>query len=628
MVKLLTGAFVVCLAAGAIAGWKLAPAPLMTPWGEQVTPENAWREYPRPQMVRENWQNLNGLWRYTVTGGRNEIFPAFPEKWTGEILVPFPIESALSGVGNGFLLEATNTLWYTCTFAANPKPGERTLLHFEQVDFRAQVFVNGKEAGLPHEGGLVPFSYDVTDCLKPGTNTLVVAVWDPTDAFIGAHGKQNRKPAGCFYTRASGIGGTVWLETVPKTHVTDYRVTTDIDRGTVRVTVAGAGNLTAAAVRLTVKKDGVTVASGAVTAWGEPVELKLAGEVGLWRPDDPQLYDLEIEMADRAAGTRDVVTGYFGMRKIETRKDASGASRFFLNNEPCFLSGVLDQGWWPDGLLTPPSEEAMKFDILELKKMGYNCLRKHIKVESRRYYHFCDTLGMMVVQDMPSGSGDAVARYGFYRRELKEMMDALFNAPSIVMWAPYNEAWGQPLAPLTGATLRWMKAYDPTRLLDGPSGWNDFEGAACGYYGNTENDLGELHCYPVVPSAADTVDQHDYARRPRLLTKPGDRALFLGEFGGIGCRVPGHLWTEKAWGYGGTGANEDRAKAQNELVALMDHVAGLAATNALAGAIYTQTTDVEQEINGLMTYDRRVVKFAPAALKAANEKLYTKGTRR
>ncbi len=596
---------------------------MMTEWGAKVTPENAWREYPRPQMVRENWTNLNGLWKYTVTDNA-DVFVETPSVWRGDILVPFPIESALSGVGKGFVLEPTNTLWYTRTFTATQRRGERTLLHFEQVDFRAMVFVNGREAGIPHEGGQVPFTYDITDYVNSGENVLTVAVWDPTDMFHASRGKQASNPRGIWYTRTSGIGGTVWLETVPSTYVTDYRVTTDIDRGTVSVTVMGEGNLASADVELKVMKEGRLVATGEVKTWGAPVTMKLAGDVKLWSVEDPQLYDLIIDLEDDEADTHDIVKGYFGMRKVERRKDAKGAWHFYVNNKPCFLLGTLDQGWWPDGLLTPPSDEAMAFDILALKKMGYNCMRKHIKVEPRRYYYLCDKLGLMVLQDMPSGSGDPTTRYGFYRRELKEMMDALYNVPSIVMWVPYNEAWGQPDAFRTVSTLRWVKAYDPTRLLDGPSGYSDYEGGAAGCYGHSVRERATLKIYPELPSATDAVDQHDYAHRPKLLDLPKYRALFLGEFGGIGCRVPGHLWTDHAWGYNGSGKNTDRAKTQGEFIALMEHIATLAETKNLAGAIYTQTTDVEREINGLITYDRKVVKFDEAAVKAVHDKVFKK----
>ena len=586
----------VVLAATVVGAWQQVPG-MKTPWGERVTPENAWREYPRPQMVRPNWTNLNGLWQYAVTKNA----PGRPEKWDGKILVPFVIESSLSGVGR--LIEPNETLWYKRSFDADVMPGDRLLLHFEQADFRAMVYVNGHELCIPHEGGQMPFSYDVTDYVKRGANELVVAIWDPTASFIGSFGKQSFKPRGCFYTRSTGIGGTVWLETVPAVHIANYKVTPDSDRGIVcfKFDVAGGGftkpevNVTVAG-KTTRTKDGVAV-------------VKMPAGFKLWSPESPALYDFAATCGD------DTVKGYFGMRKIEIAKDANGVLRIFFNNKPRFLIGTLDQGWWPDGLLTPPSDEAMAFDIKKLKEMGYDMMRKHIKVEPRRYYYLCDKLGIMVMQDMPSGAGDKTQRYGFYRRELKEMIDHLYNVPSIVSWIPYNESWGQPGEFLTHATLTWTQKYDPSRIVDGPSGWNDYEGGKA-------NGKTTSHKPAGVEEAADLVDRHDYGRRPGMFAVNSRRASFLGEFGGIGCRVDGHLWTDKAWGYGGTGKDTDRKAVQDKFVSLMDHVAGLA-MNGLSGSVYTQTTDVEGEINGLITYDRKVVKFDESALAEAHGRVRT-----
>ena len=582
----------VVLAAATASAWQPAPG-MKTPWGEKVSPENAWREYPRPQMVRANWTNLNGLWQYAVT----KDAPGCPAKWDGEILVPFVIESSLSGVGR--LLEPKETLWYRRSFDADVKPGERLLIHFEQTDFRAMVYVNGRELDVPHEGGQMPFSYDVTDFVKKGANELVVSVWDPTTDTIGSCGKQVFKPGGCSYTRSSGIGGTVWLETVPAVHIANYKVTPDVDAGTVRFTfdVAGGG-FTKPEVRVSVQCDGgnaVATTKDGVAVVNMPAGFKL------WSPEAPALYDFT------ATCGADEVKGYFGMRKIEVKKDANGVLRIFFNNKPRFLLGTLDQGWWPDGLLTPPSEEAMAYDIQKLKEMGFDMMRKHIKVEPRRYYHLCDKMGILVMQDMPSGRSDAQKRYGFYRRELKEMIDHLYNVPSIVSWIPYNESWGQPGEFLTHATLAWTKKYDPSRIVDGPSGWNDYEGGLVRGRG-----IG-AHKPVGVEEAADLVDKHIYGKHPGMFAVNDRRASFLGEFGGIGCRVEGHLWTDKAWGYGGTGKDTDRKAVQDKFVSLMDHVAGLA-MNGLSGSVYTQTTDVEGEINGLITYDRKVVKFDEKAL--------------
>lgn len=592
----------------AAAAYQQAPVALKTAWGEKVTPENAWREYPRPQMVRANWTNLNGLWQYAVTTDA----PCVPKAWDGEILVPFAIESSLSGVGR--LLQPRETLWYRRSFDADVKKGARLLLHFEQADFRTQVFVNGVEADVPHEGGQMPFSFDVTDLVRPGANELVVSIWDPTTDFVGSHGKQTFKPHGCMYTRSSGITGTVWLETVPETHLTGYRVTTDIDAGTVSVTLEGTGNISEAEGKVKVLKNGREIAKGEMKKWGRPVTIALPKPVALWSPETPELYDLEITLEDDDTDVKDRVTGYFGMRKFELRKDPKGVLRFYFNNKMRFIIGTLDQGWWPDGLLTPPSEEAMAYDIVALKKMGFDMMRKHIKVEPRRYYYLCDKLGMLVLQDMPSGFSDTLKRYGFYRQELKQMIDHLYNVPSIVMWIPYNEGWGQPGEFLTHSTLMWTQRYDTTRLVNGPSGAHDYEGGELWFKPHrttSHKPVGE-------EEAAHSVDKHDYGFRPRMFPVNDRRASFLGEFGGIGCRVADHLWTANAWGYGNTGKDVDRKQVQDKFVALMEHVGNLA-RRGLTGSVYTQTTDVEAEINGLLTYDRKVMKFDPAALAAVHD---------
>ena len=590
--------------------------PLTTPWGEKVTSENAWRDYPRPQLVRDGWTCLNGDWDYAVTSVTNT--PGRPTAWDGRIRVPFAVESALSGVGR--LLKPDEFLWYTRTIDVRKRPDERVLLHFGAVDFRAQVFVGHREVtDVPHEGGQSPFTLDVTDYVADGANELTVCTWDPTEDFVNARGKQSFEPKGCFYTRVSGIGQTVWLENVPETYVAGYTVATDIDKGTVTLAF-DVRSPKFAKPEVTVEVAGVkgTTADGKVT-------LALPAPVRLWSPDAPNLYDFT------AACGADTVRGYFGMRKIETRRDAKGVLRFFLNGEPVFLMGTLDQGWWPDGLLTPPSEAAMAFDIQTLKDLGFNMMRKHIKVEPARYYYLCDKMGLMVVQDLPSANGDerspfkarTVAGYGLQRRELKEMTDALQTFPSIVMWVPYNEGWSQPGAFLTHATLDWTKRHDPTRLVNGPSGWVDFEGGDWGH--RPERRAWTRHLPPGVCEAADAIDRHDYNRVPGMAPANGRRVSFLGEFGGLGCRVDGHLWTDRSWGYGDTGGakapENARAEMEARYVALMGRVAELAA-QGLGGAVYTQTTDVEAEVNGLVTYDRKVVKFDPAALKAAHEKIY------
>ena len=589
----------------------IVAATLMTSFGEKVTPENAWRGYPRPQMVRENWTNLNGKWDYAVTSVTNT--PGRPTKWDGKILVPFAIESALSGVGR--LLEPNEFLWYTRKIECDPKPGERILLHFGGVDFRTMVFIGHDEVtDVPHEGGQNPFTLDITDYVKKGENDLTVCVWDPTDDFINSRGKQCFKPAGCFYTRVSGIWQTVWMETVPDCRIEKYTVVTDIDEGTATLNFCLAGRGTD---RVTVSVDGVGEFDG-----DGKVVVKLPSGFKLWSPESPALYNFTAKYG------KDVVKGYFGMRKIEKRKDSKGIFRFFLNNKPYFMIGTLDQGWWPDGLLTPPSEEGMEYDVKVLKDCGFNMLRKHIKVEPQQYYAMCDRLGILVVQDLPSGDGrsisperaDTVRRYWLGRQEMKEMMDDLQSFPSIVMWNPYNEGWSQPGEFLTHSMLDFTRRHDPTRLVNGPSGCWDWEGGHLLPKGWAWNDrVWSKHKPEGECEAADTVDLHLY-RGPDMFPVNDRRVSFLGEFGGLGHPVEGHLWKEAkgSWGYGGIADTKTREGLEKTYLGLMEKV-GLLAEKGLGGSVYTQTTDVEVEVNGLLTYDRKVLKYDPAVLKKAHE---------
>ncbi len=574
---------------------------MMTTWGEKVTPENAWRSYPRPQMVREQWVNLNGKWDYAVTSVTNT--PGIPEKWDGKILVPFPIESALSGVGR--LLRPDEFLWYTRKIECDPKPGERILLHFGGVDFRTMVFIGHQEVtDVPHEGGQNPFSLDITDFVRRGENTLTVCVWDPTEDFVNSRGKQSFKPSGCFYTRVSGIWQTVWMETVPEKHIKSYKLFADIDKGTVRFEfdkVEGAGEV--------------------------EVTTDLPRDFDCWSPENPRLYSFTAKYG------KDVVRGKFGMRKIEKRRDSKGVLRFFLNNKPYFPIGTLDQGWWPDGLLTPPSEEAMEYDVKVLKDCGFNMLRKHIKVEPQQYYAMCDRLGILVIQDLPSGSGnpfdpmkpETVKRYWLQRQEMKEMMDDLQPFTSIVMWNPYNEGWTQPGEFLTHAMLDFTKRHDPTRLVNGPSGCWDWEGGHLLPKGWNWNDrVLTRHKPEGICEAADTVDMHLY-RGPTMFPVNDRRISFLGEFGGLGHPVSGHLWKESkdgngSWGYGGIEDTKTREGLEKTYLALMAKLGDLA-EQGLGGSIYTQTTDVEIEINGILTYDRKVLKYNPEVLKKAHEEV-------
>ena len=586
----------IILAAAMVVSGVASAGSMLTTWGEKVTSENAWRDYPRPQMVRQNWTNLNGDWDYAVTSVTNT--PGRPEKWDGKIRVPFCIESVLSGVGR--LLKPDEFLWYTRKISCDPKPGERILLHFGGVDFRTMVFIGHDEVtDVPHEGGQNPFTLDITDFVKKGENDLTVCVWDPTENFVNSRGKQSFKPSGCFYTRVSGIWQTVWMETVPEKYIKSYKVFTDIDKGTVRFEfdkVDGAGEV--------------------------EVTTDMPKDFECWSPENPKLYNFTAKYG------KDEIKGYFGMRKFEKRTDAKGILRFFLNNEPYYVVGTLDQGWWPDGLLTPPSEEAMVFDIKTLKDCGFNTMRKHIKVEPLRYYALCDRMGLLVIQDLPSGDGrfadpmgsDVVPRYWLQRQEMKEMMDVLQPFPSIVMWNPYNEGWTQPGEFLTHSMLDFTRRYDRTRLVNGPSGCWDWEGGHLlpkGWDWNKRvltKHRPEGEC-----EAADTVDLHLY-RGPDMLAVNPRRISFLGEFGGLGHPVEGHLWKEAkgSWGYGGIEDTKTREGLEKTYLGLMKKLGDLA-EKGLGGSIYTQTTDVEIEINGLLTYDRKVLKYNPEVLKAAHE---------
>jgi len=612
------------LAGLAASGYEKAMSPLMTTWGDKVTPENAWRGYPRPQMVREGWTNLNGEWDYAVTSVTNTS--GRPRIWNGKILVPFAIESALSGVGR--LLNPDEFLWYTRTINCNPKPGERILLHFGGVDFRTMVFIGHTEVtDVPHEGGQNPFTLDITDYVKNGENELTVCVWDPTEDFVNSRGKQSFKPHGCFYTRVSGIWQTVWMETVPETYIESYKCVTDIDNGEVRFDFKVVGSELDEEVEIDVFDGDKRVAS-VEDYINKPVTIKMPKGFKLWCPESPNLYTFKIRYE------RDTFSGYFGMRKFEKRKDSNGHLKFFLNNRPCFLMGTLDQGWWPDGLLTPPSEEAMAYDIKALKDCGFNTLRKHIKVEPLQYYALCDRMGILVIQDLPSGSGSprdpinaaTTARYHLQRAELKEMMDTLRNVPSIVMWCPYNEGWTQPGEFLTHSTLDFVRRYDPTRLVNGPSGCWDWEGGHLLPKGwKWENRVLSAHKPADECEAADTVDMHLY-RGPAMFDANDRRVSFLGEYGGLGHPVEGHLWKATKdgkgnWGYGGIADTKTRKGLERTYLDLLGKVEELA-KKGLGGAIYTQTTDVEVEINGILTYDRKVLKFNPETLKAAHSRLY------
>ena len=566
-----------------------APPTLVTRWAREVRAGRVLPEYPRPQLVRPAWQNLNGPWDYAVTA---KDAPR-PAAWSGRILVPFPIESQLSGVRRA--VGDSSRLWYHRTFRA-PKltPGGRLLLHFGAVDWEAEVWVNGRPVGT-HRGGYDPFSCDVTDALRPGVaQDLVVGVWDPTDKGPQPRGKQVLQPRSIWYTAVTGIWQTVWLEPVPRAWVAGLVVTPDVGAGAVRVRAAVEGAAPAERMQVTVYDGARPVAFADVRSDSE-VAIPIT-DPKLWSPDRPFLYGLRVRLK-----SGDAVRSYFGMRTIAVGPDGAGVHRLLLNGRPLFEFGTLDQGWWPDGLYTAPTEDARRFDLVTLKRLGFNLIRKHVKVEPERWYYDCDSLGILLWQDMPSGDNDTEAGRAGFAAELARVVDALRNHPSIVMWVPFNEGWGQHD---TERTVAWLKAHDPTRLVDDASGWTDRR-------------------------VGDVMDVHDYPG-PAMPALEARRAAVLGEFGGLGLPVAGHLWIEQgAWGYRRYATTDSLWSAWRALLARLRPLAG----DGLAAAVYTQTTDVELEVNGLMTYDRAVVKLPPEAsteiarLYAAADSSHQQGAR-
>jgi beta-galactosidase/beta-glucuronidase len=590
--------------------WQPIPGNIMTRWAQDVSPKNTWTKYPRPQMRRQRWLNLNGLWDYAIAPREIEN-PSFE----GKILVPFAVESALSGVKQSLLPD--QRLWYRRTFTI-PKDwgGNRILLHFGAVDWEATVWVNGHQLGV-HRGGYLPFHYEVTPHLLEGENELIVAVWDPSDKGWQQKGKQVLHPKNIWYTAVSGIWQSVWLEPVPMTYLRRIKLTPDIDNECLKVEVSLVGNTEDTIVHTSVIDGGIQITAHSAEA-GEKFCIPIP-HPHLWSPDDPHLYELEIEIR-REGQDVDCVESYFGMRHFSMEPDEQGRQRMCLNHQPLFQFGPLDQGYWPDGLYTPPTEEAMRYDVEFTKQLGFNMLRKHVKVEPARFYYDCDRLGIIVWQDMPNGGkpigdlhaiwimwtgkfgrrddhwywragrGDAESRED-YRRELREMIDHLHNFACIGMWVPFNEGWGQFDAVVIAD---WIKSYDPTRAVDHASGWFDQGG----------NDFRSLHVYfKALKSEAPT----------------HKRGVILSEFGAYTLKVNGHLWRPEAnFGFRKFDNSEDLTDAYLELLEtqLKPWI-----EQGLSGAVYTQTTDVEIEVNGYLTYDREVGKMDFEKVAEAHRKL-------
>ena len=583
----LCGCILVCKTEKASA-WKPVGDRIVTRWAGAVRPDKVLPEYPRPQLVRADWVNLNGLWDYAIVdkaAGR-------PSVWDGKILVPFAAEAALSGVGKP--VGAEKALWYRRTIDV-PKKWRRgkVLLHFGAVDWESTVWVNGREAGT-HRGGYDPFTFDITAALEPGKKQeVVLRVLDPTDEANSpiARGKQVMRPHGIFYTSVTGIWQTVWIEPVSSTHMEKLKLTPDTEQETLTIEPMVKGDAVGATMTVTVSRGQTVVASaeGPATA---PAVVKIP-QPELWSPASPVLYDVKAVLK-KDGRVIDEVTSYAGMRKIALGKDDQGYLRLFLNNKPLFQLGPLDQGWWPDGLYTAPTDEALRYDLETIKALGLNMLRKHVKVEPDRLYYWCDKLGLLVWQDMPSALYEREAwpadvltqRDAQFEGEWKAIMDALGNHPSIVMWVPFNEGWGQYD---TERIAAWTKKSDPTRLVNNASGWTD-KGAG---------DVSDIHSYP----------------GPAMPPVEEKRAAVLGEFGGLGLPLGGHVWqAEGNWGY----RNFDDTKIYEARYAdLIKNLYPLV-DKGLAAAVYTQTSDCEVEVNGLMTYDREVVKLEPARFAPLN----------
>ena len=573
------------------ASWEPAKGPLKTRWTTQVAPDKALPEYPRPQMMRDKWLNLNGLWDYAIVAKE----AGKPVQWDGKILVPYPVESALSGVMK--TVGESNCLWYRRSIKIPDQwKDSAIILNFGAIDWEATVWVNGIEMGN-HKGGYDSFQMNLPTSVKAGAEVeIIVAVWDPSDAGYQARGKQVRRPNGIWYTPVTGIWQTVWLEPVPLSHIRKIKITPNIDNNNVTVRADIAGDNSAVDINVELIQQGRSIAKKSGSP-GTDILIPV-NNPRLWSPEDPFLYDLKITYAE------DQVTSYCGMRKIHLGKDDRGIQRLMLNNKPVFQFGPLDQGFWPDGIYTAPTDEALRYDIEMTRKLGFNMARKHVKVEPERWYYWCDKLGLLVWQDMPSGnfggrddkrlSDQASAQY---ETELKRLVEGFYNHPCIVMWVPFNEGWGQHE---TARYVNLVKQWDPSRLVNNASGWTD----------RKVGDVNDIHSYP--GPAVPPLEQF--------------RAVVLGEFGGLGMPVKGHTWQdEKNWGYRSFTSATELTDAYLGLIKKLHPMTG---DQGLCAAVYTQTTDVEIEVNGLMTYDREMVKMDQSLITKANLSVYTPPTPR
>lgn len=579
---------------------------LKTRWTESVNPDCPLPEYPRPQLVRDDWQNLNGRYEYAITGKNEKI----PEKFDGEIIVPFAPECYLSGVRK--TITENDYLWYRKKFVLDKCfKGKNVMLNFGAVDWNCKVYINGK-AVIEHTGGYVPFSVDITDEIVDGENELIVRVYDPTDAYWQDRGKQVRESKGFWYTATSGIWQTVWLEPVNDVYVKNIKFTPDIDNSVIRVSTEFDGNATIKAI---VKENDKIVFAGDINKKDAEIKLKTPR---LWSPEDPFLYDIALALCDDNGNILDTVSGYFAMRKFSVGYDDKRIPRLCLNNKPYFQNGLLDQGYWSDGGMTAPCDEALIFDIKAMKDLGFNMLRKHIKVEPHRWYYHCDRLGMIVWQDMVCGAEKIDnfvvgflpnigirkaddSNYAMFRvapeecrkeheKAMYETIDNLYNFPSIACWVPFNEAWGQFDAKRIGNDV---KAYDPTRIVDHASGWHDQGGP----------EINSMHRYIL----------------PVNMRKNDGRPFCLTEFGGYSRKIENHMWNaKKSFGYI---MFKDKASLTKAYKLLFEKQIIPKIKKGLCATVYTQVSDVEFEVNGIYTYDRELLKIDEATIKAINSKM-------
>lgn len=585
---------------GAAQTWERKSAPIMTTWGENINPEEVWTEYPRPQMVRKDWLSLNGPWDYHKKREIDHDYVADKSMFTQKILVPYPVESALSGIMDTDFEENTrSTFVYHRTFTLPRSYKDKNiLLHFGAVDWKCTIYINGVKAGT-HTGGNDPFCIDITHLLRPkGEQEIQLCVTDPSEKGGQPLGKQSTKPGGCFYSAVSGIWQTVWIEPVNRSHIDGYTVTSDIDTGTITLHIT-ADNASASYATVAISKNNKSVTTLKKVPVNRDVTIEIP-DAQWWSPSNPVLYDMNVKLYTDGKKA-DEVRGYFGMRKI-SKGMVDGHPCLLLNNKPLFHFGVLDQGWWPDGLLTPPSDEAMRYDIEVAQSLGMNTIRKHIKVEPARWYYHCDRMGMLVWQDMPSKGFDENGTIGsqefikanFYD-ECARVVKSLRNHPCIVSWVVFNESWGQYASgddKHTRCGVEAVRNADSTRLINAASGWNDFE-------------------------IGDIIDQHSYPI-PNVQSNPlNERVSVCGEYGGITLKVTGHQWKASDMEYTSV---DDKKKYADKFNSLTQAVQSLQ-ERGIWGSIYTQITDVEGELNGLLTYDRKVLKIDTAYLSAVKTEI-------